>query len=98
MYGTNPADSPDYGRIVNERHFDRLTALLSDGRLVTGGDHDRAIQSDSPVLTTGMPDASAVSLTRTEYDEVLDLLARLGAADSPEAAAAPSLTARLRGR
>ncbi|ARF78375.1 hypothetical protein ACIG0C_11010 [Kitasatospora aureofaciens] len=58
----------------------------------------RVIQSDNPVLATGTPDASAVPLTRTEYDEVLDLLARLGAADSPEAAAARSLTARLRGR
>ena len=30
FYGRVVADSPDYGKIVNERHFDRLEALLSD--------------------------------------------------------------------
>ncbi|WP_254801948.1 aldehyde dehydrogenase family protein [Kitasatospora sp. SUK 42] len=58
MYGTEPARSPDYGRIVNERHFDRLTALLSDGRIVTGGDHDRADRYLAPtVLADVAPDA-----------------------------------------
>ncbi|MEU1284138.1 aldehyde dehydrogenase family protein [Kitasatospora sp. NPDC005856] len=58
MYGAEPAKSPDYGRIVTERHFDRLTALLSDGRLVTGGDHDRATRYLAPtVLADVDPDA-----------------------------------------
>ncbi|MDH6139431.1 aldehyde dehydrogenase (NAD+) [Kitasatospora sp. GP30] len=50
MYGTDPAKSPDYGRIVNERHFERLAALLSDGRIVTGGDHDRADRYLAPTV------------------------------------------------
>ncbi|MEU7065675.1 aldehyde dehydrogenase family protein [Streptomyces sp. NPDC046161] len=61
MYGDDPATSPDYGRIINERHFDRLTGLLGSGRTVTGGTHDRAdryiaptvlaeVASDSPVM------------------------------------------------
>jgi aldehyde dehydrogenase (NAD+) len=29
QYGENPQQSPDYPRIVNARHFDRLSALLS---------------------------------------------------------------------
>ncbi|MBO1417983.1 aldehyde dehydrogenase family protein, partial [Streptomyces sp. FH025] len=58
MYGTEPVRSPDYGRIVNERHFDRLTALLADGRIVTGGDHDRATRYLAPtVLADVDPDA-----------------------------------------
>ncbi|MER7671886.1 aldehyde dehydrogenase family protein [Kitasatospora sp. NPDC096128] len=58
MYGTDPALSPDYGRIVDERHFDRLTALLADGRLVTGGDHHRADRYLAPtVLADVDPDA-----------------------------------------
>ncbi|MER7703704.1 aldehyde dehydrogenase family protein [Kitasatospora sp. NPDC097605] len=58
MYGTDPAASPDYGRIVNERHFDRLTGLLGDGRLVTGGDRDRATRYLAPtVLADVEPDA-----------------------------------------
>ncbi|WP_017586285.1 aldehyde dehydrogenase family protein [Nocardiopsis ganjiahuensis] len=41
MFGSDPAQSPDYGRIVNERHFDRLRALLESGEVVAGGRTDR---------------------------------------------------------
>ncbi|MDH6131058.1 aldehyde dehydrogenase (NAD+) [Kitasatospora sp. MAA4] len=58
LYGDDPAASPAYGRIVNERHFDRLAALLDDGRTVTGGAHDRATRYLAPtVLADVSPDA-----------------------------------------
>ncbi len=50
MYGADPATSGDYGRIVNERHFDRLTALLADGRTVTGGGYDRTTRYIAPTV------------------------------------------------
>ncbi|MFE0192078.1 aldehyde dehydrogenase family protein [Streptomyces sp. NPDC058989] len=57
-YGTDPATAPEYGRIVNERHFDRLTALLDSGRTVVGGSHDRATRYLAPtVLAEVSPDA-----------------------------------------
>ncbi len=37
LYGDNPAVSPDYARIVNQRQLDRLKALLSSGNVVVGG-------------------------------------------------------------
>ncbi|MFF3752614.1 aldehyde dehydrogenase family protein [Streptomyces sp. NPDC002018] len=58
LYGNDPATSPEYGRIINERHFDRLAALLTDGRIVTGGDHDRSSRYLAPtVLADVAPDA-----------------------------------------
>ncbi|MFF7633604.1 aldehyde dehydrogenase family protein [Kitasatospora sp. NPDC008050] len=58
LYGAEPADSPAYGRIVNERHHDRLTALLGEGRIVTGGAHDRATRYLAPtVLAEVSPEA-----------------------------------------
>lgn len=58
LYGADPAASGSYGRIVNERHFDRLTALLGSGRVVTGGGHDRAAKYIAPtVLADVVPDA-----------------------------------------
>ncbi|MFI9061892.1 aldehyde dehydrogenase family protein [Streptomyces sp. NPDC053429] len=58
MYGDDPATSPDYGRIINERHFDRLTGLLGSGRTVTGGTHDRADRYIAPtVLAEVAPDS-----------------------------------------
>jgi aldehyde dehydrogenase (NAD+) len=37
MYGENPALSPDYPRIINQRQFDRLTGYLQQGKLIWGG-------------------------------------------------------------
>jgi aldehyde dehydrogenase (NAD+) len=36
FYGDDPQESADYGRIVNRKHFDRLTSYLSAGRVVHG--------------------------------------------------------------
>jgi aldehyde dehydrogenase (NAD+) len=41
FYGADPRHSPDYGRIVNARHFDRLARLLDCGQVYHGGQHDR---------------------------------------------------------
>ncbi|UGT43442.1 aldehyde dehydrogenase family protein [Nocardia yamanashiensis] len=60
MYGENPQQSPDYGRIVNERHFDRLTALLGDGRIVTGGATDRASRYLAPTVLADVDPESPV--------------------------------------
>ena len=51
FYGADPAPSDDYGRIVNDRHFDRLSRLLDDEgarRSVFGGDRDRPERYSRP--------------------------------------------------
>ncbi|MEL3947702.1 aldehyde dehydrogenase family protein [Streptomyces sp. LNU-CPARS28] len=53
-YGADPAASDAYGRIVNERHFDRLSGLLGSGRLVTGGQTDRATKYIAPTVLGGV--------------------------------------------
>lgn len=40
FYGSDPHVSEHYGRIVSSRHFDRLTAMLSNGTVAIGGGHD----------------------------------------------------------
>src|SRR5262249_31013182 len=42
FYGNDPRKSPDYGRIVSDRHFNRLMDLLASGTIYHGGQHDRA--------------------------------------------------------
>ena len=37
QYGENPLQNPDYGRIVNEKHFQRLLGLIDPDKVVTGG-------------------------------------------------------------
>ncbi len=43
FYSETPAESPDLGRIINEKHFDRLTAMLeADGNYIyCGGGRSR---------------------------------------------------------
>jgi len=50
FYGADPAASPDYARIVNEHHFDRLAGLLGRGRVVAGGGTDRAARYIAPTV------------------------------------------------
>jgi aldehyde dehydrogenase (NAD+) len=40
FYGDNPKLSPDYGRVINRRNFDRLVGLLGSGKAVVGGQTD----------------------------------------------------------
>ncbi len=40
FYGEDPIHSPDYGRIINRRNFDRLAALIGSGTVAHGGQTD----------------------------------------------------------
>src|SRR5260221_2929040 len=61
FYGEDPQKSPDYGRIVSERHFDRLVKLLESGTIIHGGQHDRSDRFIAPtVLVNVPPDAPAM--------------------------------------
>jgi acyl-CoA reductase-like NAD-dependent aldehyde dehydrogenase len=40
FYGDDPKESPDYGRIINRRNFDRLAAFLDSGTTAVGGHAD----------------------------------------------------------
>ncbi|MFJ8024696.1 aldehyde dehydrogenase family protein [Streptomyces sp. NPDC096311] len=50
LFGAEPRRSGEYGRIVNERHFDRLSSLLDSGRTVIGGTGDRATKYLAPTV------------------------------------------------
>ncbi len=50
FYGINPAESPDYGRIIHHQHFDRLIAFLDQGKIIFGGDYHAADRYLSPTL------------------------------------------------
>ncbi|MDX3802060.1 aldehyde dehydrogenase family protein [Streptomyces sp. AK04-3B] len=58
QFGTTPQTSADFGRIINERHFDRLTALLDSGRAAVGGEHDRDDLFIAPTVLTDVDPAS----------------------------------------
>lgn len=41
FFGQKPEESYNYGKIINEKQFDRVVAYLSQGTIVQGGRSDR---------------------------------------------------------
>ncbi len=48
--GKEPLENPEYGRIVNQKHFERLTALIDAESAVWGGARDAAALRIAPAL------------------------------------------------
>jgi acyl-CoA reductase-like NAD-dependent aldehyde dehydrogenase len=63
LYGSDPAASADYGRIVNARHVSRLRGVMSSGRVVFGGQVD---DSQRYVAPTVLADVSMDSAAMQE--------------------------------
>jgi aldehyde dehydrogenase (NAD+) len=54
FYGEDASHSPDFGRIVNEPHFDRLLGLLHAGDIIIGGKSDRDGRYIAPTVIDGI--------------------------------------------
>jgi len=56
FFGADPKASPDYGRIVNRRHHQRLMRLLpGSGKVVVGGQADEDERYIAPTLLVDVP-------------------------------------------
>ena len=54
MYGDDPRASPDYPRIINDAHTQRLLRLRQDGNVLHGGASDAAERYLEPTLIDGV--------------------------------------------
>ncbi len=50
FYGSDPRQSPNYGRIINYKHFERLLKLLDKGNIIAGANVDPAERYISPTI------------------------------------------------
>ncbi|XP_062494224.1 aldehyde dehydrogenase family 3 member B1-like [Pezoporus occidentalis] len=50
FYGSNPRESPDFGRIVDQKEFQRLRALLRSGRVAIGGQAEEEERYIAPTV------------------------------------------------
>ena len=73
--GADPAASRDFGRIVNDRHFERLTALLESagGTVAIGGVTDAATRFIAPTVIVD-PDLDAPIMTEEIFGPLLPVL------------------------
>lgn len=54
FYGDDPAKSPDYGRIINQRHFERLASFLNEGQPYIGGQINPEERYIAPTVIDGV--------------------------------------------
>lgn len=91
FYGDDPAQSPDYGRIISPRHFSRLESLLQDGNVVLGGQSNSADRYIAPTVVevTSLDDKIMQEeifgpiLPVIEYDQVEEAIALINAKSKP---------------
>ena len=60
QFGENPIDNPDYGKIINEKHFERLTGLIDYDKVVAGGNCEREKLKIAPTVMDGVTYDDAV--------------------------------------
>lgn len=52
FYGSNPAESPDFARIINRDHFQRLKQMIDPDKVATGGSTDAEDLYIAPTVMT----------------------------------------------
>lgn len=60
QYGPVPLSNPDYGRIVNRKHFDRIKGLIDPDKVVTGGNRNGDTLQIAPTVLTDVTWEDAV--------------------------------------
>ncbi|MBQ9168350.1 MAG: aldehyde dehydrogenase [Oscillospiraceae bacterium] len=86
QYGENPLSNPDYGKIINRKHFDRIRGLIDPHKVVIGGTVSEETLQIAPTVLDNVTWEEAVMqeeifgpvmpiLTFKSFDEVYSLLA-----------------------
>jgi acyl-CoA reductase-like NAD-dependent aldehyde dehydrogenase len=73
FYGEDPRKSPDYGRIVNTHHFERLTRLLASGTIYHGGQCDAAERYIAPTILVNVP-TDSLAMQEEIFGPILPVL------------------------
>ncbi len=91
FYGDNPATSPDYARIIHQKHFDRLVNFLKDGKIIVGGKSNSSESYIAPTVIDKVSLADAVMqeeifgpiLPVIEYTDISEAIALINSRPKP---------------
>ncbi|MDZ8066153.1 MAG: aldehyde dehydrogenase [Nostoc sp. DedQUE08] len=91
FYGDNPANSPDYARIISEKHFERLVSFLKDGKVVIGGENQPSERYIAPTLIDNVSLEDSVMqeeifgpiLPIIEYTDIAEAIALINSRPKP---------------
>ncbi len=85
QYGENPLENPDYGKIINDKHFRRLLGLIRQDKVVAGGRSDEATCRIEPTVLDNVSWEDAVMqeeifgpiMPVLSYESLEEVIARL---------------------
>ena len=85
QYSENPLNNNDYGKIINDKHFERICKLIDKEKVVTGGAFDKEKLKIEPTVMDNVIWEDAIMqeeifgpvlpvLTYDKFEDVFDLL------------------------
>ncbi|MFN6537138.1 MAG: aldehyde dehydrogenase [Nostoc sp. EkiNYC01] len=91
FYGDNPANSPDYARIISQKHFDRLVKFLEDGEVIIGGQTNTSEHYIAPTIIDNVSLEDSVMqeeifgpiLPIIEYSDIAEAIALINSRPKP---------------
>jgi len=83
FYGDTPLTSPDYGKLIDLRAYERLSSMCSSGRLIAGGDKDPARHAIEPTVIDRLP-ADDPLLTGEVFGPILPVTGYSNDTEVPE--------------
>jgi aldehyde dehydrogenase (NAD+) len=91
FYGTAVRENSDFGRIIHRKHFDRLTGLMNEGKIVFGGETDAEQLFISPAVMDDITWESKIMqeeifgplLPVLTYENIEDVIAELKKREKP---------------
>lgn len=60
QFGENPLGNKDYGKIINEKHFERINGLIDQTKVVAGGNSNKATLQIAPTVMNNVTWEDAV--------------------------------------
>lgn len=60
QYGDKPLENKDYGKIINEKHFERLCGLIDKNKVVVGGETNSKTNQIAPTVMDNVTESDAV--------------------------------------
>ena len=60
QYGDNPLKNKDYGKIINQKHFERLCGLIDKNKVIIGGETDCGSNRIAPTVMDNVTENDAV--------------------------------------
>ncbi len=91
FYGNNPASSPNYGRLISQKHFERLVKLLNHGHILMGGETNSSEYYIAPTVIDNVSFADPVMqeeifgpiLPVIEYTDITEAITLINSRPKP---------------